>query len=128
MFWDEDFCNNQRNENENGETSRKRYKRSNKIQSFLDLIIQNNSQMNWRWLVILSETINSYPHVVENKADILNLLELIADFQVQVQYPLQIASIIKCCRILIESEINLPKQDQLDLQDMWDKITTSCYR
>lgn len=131
MFWDEEFWNNSGlAENETGESSCKRIKKSNKIQSLLDLIVHNvnGGQMNWRWLVILSELINSYPNVVENKEDILKILSIVVNFQVTIQYPLQIKTVLKCCETLIKNEVKLLKEDQLGLQDLWDKLTTTCYR
>uniref|UniRef100_A0A182NB03 Serine/threonine-protein kinase ATM n=1 Tax=Anopheles dirus TaxID=7168 RepID=A0A182NB03_9DIPT len=128
IFWNED---NWKHGSE-AESSTKRTKQFNKLQSVIEMIATDPPNYNWRWLIILSTIMDSYEGAVLRE-DYLRLLQLLCNIQPTLQTPTEQNAFYRCCSVLLRFEkkpayrslVNLLNNDTGKL---WGKIITGALR
>lgn len=134
IFWDENFWSD-KTSSDDQQPSAKKVKRSNKLQSLMNLIeIGGVNKFCWRWFIVFADLLECYTNVLLAD-DYQPILQLLSDFQVIIQYPIQVKYFIKCCRALLEKEDELYRStvgsrilNREFCDGIWNKITETTFR
>ncbi|XP_053675584.1 serine/threonine-protein kinase ATM [Anopheles nili] len=131
FYWNED---NWRDAG-SSESSAKRNKQYNKLQSIMEMVSPKPNQFSWRWFEILSIVLNRYSSALTNE-DYPRMLQLLCDFQASLQTPLQQNAFYRCCAVLLKFEASptfrtlstRPVNEATNSEALWCKIFTAASR
>nr|XP_029716686.1 serine/threonine-protein kinase ATM-like [Aedes albopictus] len=129
MFWNDEVWNQTEADDE---VSVKKIKRSNKLQGLMDLVDENSSQPNWRWLIITAEIIKRCPDVL-GEDDYQPLLNLLSVVQPKLSQHSQLDALRVCCGALLRFEKSdaFSKSTIINTEfcmEVWHKIIEGSFR
>ncbi|KFB44231.1 hypothetical protein ZHAS_00012124 [Anopheles sinensis] len=122
-------------EDGNGEGSAsKKVKLSSKLQSLIDLVVNESNHHDWRWFVITSHVMDRHHGALQGE-DYPTVLQLLCDIQPSLQMSEQQQAFYRCSRVLLEFEQTDAFRsllgsviDEAYCRERWTKITTTTFR
>lgn len=115
------------------ETSSKRVRRTDKLQSLMELAqpTENPAEFNWKWLAVIAEVIYNYPSALENE-DFRPLLQMLSKCQTSGELEYQIYAFAKCCFVLLERDESFIKNTNSIIanlcSELWHNIADVALR
>lgn len=114
-----------------GEPTPKRQRRPERLSGVMDAVESQPGKFCWRWMAILAELLTAYPSSLE-AADFQPLLHMLHQFQLAIQYPVEVEILGQLTDILLRAEAQLVStSDRIDAafcDDLWYKIAQTAFR
>ncbi|XP_058119753.1 serine/threonine-protein kinase ATM [Anopheles ziemanni] len=130
IYWNEGIL---EDSNSEGSASKK-VKLSSKLQSLIDLVINDSNHHDWRWFVITSHVMDRHHGALQGE-DYSTVLQLLCDIQPSLQMPEQQQAFYRCSRVVLEFEQTDTFRsligsviDEAFCRERWTKITTTTFR
>lgn len=131
LFWDSSVWSETDGGGTDGEPTRKRQRRPERLNGVMDAAETQKDKFCWRWMAILADLMATYPSSLE-APDFQPLLHMLHQFQLVIQYPVEVEILGRLVDILLRVEAQLgANSDRIDrafCDDLWYKIAQNAFR